>query len=183
MCCGVCSTLRSSALLAHANTVCFAASSAASTRCLTLSATCRCPAACPMIWPPPWLRPNNQGRPRVAARRPPRGRALRAALPGTWRRWRSRPVRFVVPPRSRPGLAQVLRPEILILTHAAAGDRRRKTSGLQFAVGTSAGTRCEESLRHLVPAEASLCLLPQLERLKITPQSSAPGRPRQTTTP
>ncbi|HVU96908.1 MAG TPA: Kiwa anti-phage protein KwaB-like domain-containing protein [Puia sp.] len=36
-------------------------------------------------------------------------------------------------------------------------------------------------MRHLVPAEASFRLLPRLEGLKITPQSSAPGRPRQGT--
>ena len=91
--CGVCSTLRSSALLAHANAVRSAASSAAFTRCLISSATCLCPAAGLMIWPPPRLRPNDQGRPRVAARRPPSVGLARAALPGTWRRWRSCPVR------------------------------------------------------------------------------------------
>jgi hypothetical protein len=115
MCCGVCSTLRSSALLAHSNTVRCAASSAASTRCLISSANCRCPAACPIDWASAGLRPNNQGRPRVAARRPRSVGLPRAALPGTWRRWRSRPVHFVVPPRSRPGLAQILRPENLLL--------------------------------------------------------------------
>ena len=114
MCCGVCSTLRSSALLAHANTVRYAASSAASTRCLISSATCRCPAACLMIGLRP--APAEQTRSTAGSCAPPsQGRAPRAALLGTWRRWRSRPVRLVVPPRSRPGLAQVLRLEILFL--------------------------------------------------------------------
>jgi len=61
--CGVCSTLRSSALLAHANAVRSAASSAAAARCLISSATCRWPPASIFDLASARLRPNNQGRP------------------------------------------------------------------------------------------------------------------------
>jgi len=69
--CGVCSTLRSSALLAHANAVRSAASSAASTRCLISSATCRWPPASIFDLASAKLRPNAKVDRRVAASRPP----------------------------------------------------------------------------------------------------------------
>ena len=65
------------------------AAKAADTRYLILSATCRWPAAGPIILPPLKLRHITMAVRRVAARRPPDVGLPRAALPATWRWWRT----------------------------------------------------------------------------------------------
>jgi hypothetical protein len=103
------------------------------------------------IWPPPRSGQTTKVDRRVAASRPPLsasrcgtgGHVAAVAVP-------SRPL--VVPPHSRPGLAQILRPKILIRKESC---RRRSPAEDYRAIVRRwhpAGTRCEESLRHLVPA-------------------------------
>jgi hypothetical protein len=69
----------------------FAASSPRPPAAPFLSATRRPPAAYLFDFASAALRHNNQGRPRVAARRPPSSAFPRAALPGAWRKGGGKP--------------------------------------------------------------------------------------------